>query len=97
MYDNLEVNNIVHAGLIFIVYLFVAILLYYFLSYPIDILFDGFKSSSVGTDAESYANWMYPNIKWAVNAVFALALALPIVWFITWVFSREADFGMYRR
>jgi len=97
MYNDLEVSNIIHAGLIFIVYLFIAILLYYFLSYPIDILFDGFKSSSVGTDAESYVIWMYPNIKWAVNVVFALAIALPIVWFITWIFSREADFGMYRR
>jgi len=96
MYDD-EVYTIIHAGLIFIVYLFVAIILYYFLSSPVSLIFDSISSGATGTNAESYMGWMLPNIRWALNVAFALGLAFPVTWFIVWVFKQETDFGMYRR
>jgi len=96
MYDD-EVHTIIHAGLIFIVYLFVAIILYYFLSSPVSLIFDSISSGATGTNAESYMGWMLPNIRWALNVAFALGLAFPVTWFIVWVFKQETDFGMYRR
>lgn len=97
MYERGEVNNILHAGIIFVVYLFAVILLYYLISYPIDVIFGAIQSSSVGTGAESYMIWQMPNIRWGLNVAFALGFAFPIVWFVLWVFSQEPDFSLFKR
>ena len=97
MYEEGEVNNIIHAGMIFILYLFIAILLYYALSYPINMIFDGFSAGSVGTASESYMTWLLPNVRWGLNVAFALFMALPVAWFVLWIFSQEPDFSMFRR
>lgn len=97
MLEDVEIDNIVHAGLVFIVYLFVAILVYYLLSSPVDTLLNMFLNSSVGTSAEIAMSTNIPLIKTALNIAFALGIAFPIVWFIMWVFSKEPDFSMFRR
>ena len=96
MYDD-EINNIIHAGLVFLLYLFVAIILYYILSYPIDAIFNGLEAGSVGTASHSYMVWQLPGVRFGLNVAFALGLAYPIVWFVLWVFSQEPDFSMFRR
>jgi hypothetical protein len=97
MFDDGEINNILHAGLVFILFLFVAILLYYMLSYPLDLLFNAIDAGSVGTDAADPMAWLLPNIQWGLNVAFALSFAFPIVWIILWVFKQEPDFSMFRR
>lgn len=92
MMDDLEIDNIIHAGLIFIVYLFVAILLYYLLSSPVEILLNAFIINGISESAT-----IIPIIKTALNIAFALSFAFPVVWFIVWVFSREPDITMFRR
>lgn len=91
MFDE-EVGNIIHAGLIFVVYLFVAILLYYLLSYPVEVLINAFFVDSI---SETFT--ILPLVKTALNIAFALSFAFPIVWFVVWVFSREPDVSMFRR
>jgi len=97
MFENEQVDNIIHAGLILIVYMFCVILLYFVLSSPVDAIFDAIETGSVGTDAETYMTEFLPNIEWAVRVVFAIALAIPITWFIFWIFSREPDVTIIRR
>ena len=97
MYEEGEVNNILHAGMIFILYLFVAILLYYALSYPLSLFFDSMQTGSVGTGSESYMTWLLPNVRWGLNVAFALSFAFPVTWFVMWIFSQEPDFSMFRR
>jgi hypothetical protein len=97
MFDNYEIDNILHAGLVFGLYLFISIVLYYVLSYPLDLIFNGIQAGSVGTPSESYMAWQMPGVVWGLNVAFALFLAFPIVWFVMWVFSREPDFSMFKR
>lgn len=97
MYERGEVNNIIHAGLILMLYLFIVIILYFTLSYPIDLIFGALETSSVGTGAESYMAWQMPGIRWGLNVAFALGFAFPIVWFVTWVFGQEPDFSLFKR
>ena len=97
MFDDYEIESILHAGLIFLVYLFLVIILYFVLSYPVDLIFDALSAGSVGTAAEDPMSWQLPGIEWAVRVVFALALAYPFTWFVFWVYNKEVDFSMFRR
>jgi hypothetical protein len=97
MFDNYEIDNILHAGLVFIVYLFIVIILYFVLSYPLDLIFDSLSAASVGTAAQNPMSWQLPGIRWGLNVAFALGFAYPVTWFAFWVFSKEPDFSMFRR
>jgi hypothetical protein len=96
MYQD-EVDNIIHAGLILIVYLFCAVVLYFVLSSPVDMILGAIGGSAAGTPAETPMSYMLPNIAWAVRVVFAGSFAIPIAWFILWVFSKEPDITLFRR
>jgi hypothetical protein len=95
--DSGEVDNIIHAGVVFAAYLFIAILLYYALSKPLDIFFDAIGVASVGTASASPMSYILPDIRWGLNVAFALFLAFPIAWFVLWIFSKEPDFSFLRR
>jgi len=97
MFDDYEIDNIIHAGLVFIIYLFIVIALYFFLSVPLDYLFNTFSAGSVGTAAADPMSWLLPGIRWGLNVVFALGIAYPVTWFVFWVFSKEPDFNIFRR
>ena len=92
-----EIDNLIHAGVVFIVYLFVAIVLYFSLGGPVDAVLNGVWSSGNQTVAASYMDSYMPNIKWGVNVAFALGIAFPVTWFIFWVFSRDPFQGMVPR
>lgn len=94
--DNREIGNIIQAGIVFIVYLFVMILLYYILSTPIDTFFDGLLSADLGLATGDMA-FHGPNIEWALKLVFAIGISIPVTWFIFWIFSREPFMGMVKR
>jgi hypothetical protein len=97
MYETGEINNIIHAGLVFILYLFVVIVLYYAISYPIELIFNSLVTSSQNTASGPYMTSFMPSIKWGLNVAFALGIAFPVVWFIMWIFSQEPDFSMFKR
>ena len=89
-------DNIVHAGVLFIVFLFITVFLYFTLSGPIDTVMDGIAASP-GELAEDVMNEFSPDLNWAVKAAFACGIATPITWFIFWVFSKEPFVGFKRR
>jgi uncharacterized membrane protein len=90
-------DNIIHAGLIFVVYLAVAIVLYLFFSPAAFAVLDGVAGGAVGTSSESYMNIYKDGIVMAVSMAFAFGVAFPVVWFIFWVFSRDPFEGLMRR
>lgn len=92
-----EVTSIIHAGVIFIVYLFIAIILFFAFSVPVDAIFDGLDDSASHTIASDEMTSFLPGIRWGVNAAFALGIAFPITWFIMWVFSQDPFEGLIRR
>jgi len=89
-------TNIVHAGVIFAVYLFIMILLYFTLSGPVDAIMDGLTNAPLG-EAEDEMDTHSPNINWAIKAIFACGIATPLTWFVMWVFSKEPYIGVRRR
>jgi len=88
--------NIVFNGVLMIVYLFVIIACYLFLSSPFDDMVRGFEdinntvTDAKVEDASSMARTVF-------NMVFAGLILAPIVWFIVWCFRREPGEEYYRR
>ena len=70
--------------------------IFYFLSGPVASIFDGFQNIPLGEATDEMALHS-PNIEWAINLVFALGAAIPITWFIFWVFSQDPFQGIRRR
>jgi len=91
-----QIENIVHAGVVFAVFLFIAILVYFTLSSPIDAIMDGLESDPP-EDSQPYVTEHYPNLDWAIKAAFALGIATPATWFIMWIFAKEPFVGYKRR
>ena len=94
--DNNEITNIIHAGIAFVVYLFVMIVLYYALSTPVDAILSAISDAATGYSAGPMATHG-PNFSWAVKLAFAIGISIPVTWFIMWVFSREPDVSRIRR
>lgn len=92
-----EVDNLIHAGVILGVYLFIAILVYFLLGMPIDAILDGINTGGqIIDDVRPHMNLWMPYILEAVQIAFALGIAYPVTWFIFWVFSRESDVNIFR-
>jgi len=91
-----QIENIIHAGVIFAVYLFLMVAIYFFLSAPIDAIMDGITGAPLGDASDEMASYS-PNIEWAIRAAFACGLATPATWFIFWVMSKEPFIGYKRR
>lgn len=96
----MEVENIIFAGIIFAVWLFIGIILYYTLSGPIDAILNGILTIGQNTNVDEITkdaiNYHIPNYRWAIKLAFALGIATPFAWLIGWVFSREPFVGMRR-
>ena len=84
--------NIINAGVVMIVYLFIAITAYFLLSAPIGLIFDSFDDADAG-DATSHLDTVIPTIRVVFNMFFAMMAAVPITWFIFWTMHREPDWG----
>ena len=94
--ESRQIENIVHAGVTFIVFLFVVILVYFALSNPIDSIMDGLEDNPPD-DSQGYVTEFYPDLNWAIKAAFALGIATPATWFVMWLFSKEPFVGYKRR
>jgi hypothetical protein len=95
--DGYEIDNLIHAGVFFGVYLFVMICVFFFMSGPVDTMLSGFGSVAEGTISEPYMNSFLPGIRQAIWMVFAIGMSIPITWFIFWVFSRDPFQGLVKR
>ena len=94
--DGNEITNLVHAITAFAVYLFIMVSLYFLISSPVDIMLGSFDDVPLG-DATDEMAYHLPNIQWAVKVVFAIGGAIPMTWFIFWVFSHDPFMGMVKR
>lgn len=89
------IYTITHAGITFLVYMALMMMLYFLLSPAVDSIFAAFTGTSFG-DATNELNYYVPIYKEAVKIAFALGLAAPAAWFIFWVFSRESSQSRFK-
>lgn len=97
MFDDYEINNIVIAGVVFLVFLAVMIITYFCLAPVVDGFFNNYKTIDVGDlgSASDKVAYFSPMFQTACKVMLALGIASPCAWFVFWVFSREP--GLYRR
>lgn len=85
-------ESISKAGAVFVVYLFIVVAAYFLLSAPVDLIFDAFASADAAQASDELSTFI-PQFRTALQIFFALFLALPVTWFVFWVFHREP--GVY--
>jgi len=84
--------NIIHGGIILIVYTFVVFAAYIFISSPFDNIMTSFENVNM-TASDSHIENVGGTVRTVFDMCFA-ALALgPIIWFVYWVFHREPHWG----
>jgi len=86
--------NIIRSGAIMAVYVFIVIILYMVISSPFDDIMTSFSDLDLAnSDAEVESGINYGRI--VFDIIFALAVLIPIIWFIFMCFSREPDWREY--
>jgi amino acid transporter len=86
--------NIIRSGAIMAVYVFIVIILYMVISSPFDDIMTSFSDLDLAnSDAEVESGISYGRI--VFDIIFALAVLIPIIWFIFMCFSREPDWREY--
>ena len=88
MFDGDRIQYLTQAGVIFLVYLFVMIVLFFALSPIVDGFFGNFGSLEVG-DATDEIQTYSPVYHFACRMILAMGIAIPIVWFIFWCLSHD--------
>ena len=89
-------DSITRAGMIYLVYTFMVVITYFLLSTPIALLFDSFIGGDYGTASGEMAYYV-PFFETVLNIALAIFLAIPITWFVMWIFHREPAYYRYRR
>jgi hypothetical protein len=82
--------NIVHGGVILIVYVFVVIACYTFISGAFEDVISSVEdvnSTASDTEVESAGT----TLRTVFDLMFAGLVLVPVIWFVYWVFSREPD------
>jgi len=87
--------QIVKAGAILIIYLFIVLIAFFTISTPFDEIMSGVEDADTGA-AEPYIAEHSGWYRILFNMFFAMFGIAPMVWFVVWVFHREPDWG-YRR
>ena len=93
---DMETDSLSKGVTIFLTYLFMVLIAYFMISVPVNALFDAFGSADLAEATDEMALYL-PNIRTAFNLFFAGMLAVPMTWFISWVFSREPAYYRLRR
>lgn len=81
-------DSIAMAGMVFVVYVFVMLVLALFLADPIDNILEAIGAADV-PDANAELDTYIPMYRSAVTLVLLLGMATPFVVFIMWIFNRE--------
>ena len=89
------IYTITKAGITFLVYMALMMMLFFVLSPAVDAIFDAFEGVPLGEASDEMAKYA-PLYRDAVKIAFALGLAAPATWFIFWVFSRESSFSQFK-
>lgn len=90
MFD-IEVDSIIPAAVLLLVYEFLIIVIYLFFSEPFIAIVAGFQGLSV-PEVQTYT----PKILTYFTMMMAIAGVVPILWFIVWVYHREPDWRFNR-
>jgi len=102
MFDEYGVpDSLISAGVRFLVFLFVCLIAYFTVSYPVNMFFDGLEAAD-WSNAEAQKLTYMPIIRQCLSIFFAIFVSLPMTWFIFWVFHREprhqiVDMSQWRR
>jgi len=86
-------NSIIRNGIILAVYLAIVFLLYAFISSPFDVVMTNFNDINA-TLSDSHVEAGTSQARIVFDMVFAIAMIIPVVWFIVSVFRTEPDWGM---
>ena len=84
--------NIIHAGIIMTVYLFVVFAAYIFISSPFDNMMTTFENLN-DTVTDSHIEMGGGLCRTVFDMCFAALGLGPIIWFIYWIFHREPQWG----
>lgn len=95
-YNPYREDSIVRIVFIFILYTFVVVVTYFFLSAPMGSLLDAFDDADFN-NAETYLDNYMPTFRQAFTLAMAILLAIPITWFVMKIFSKEPAYYTYRR
>lgn len=85
-------DGIILRGILLIVYTFIIITIYIVASSPFENVISGIEDVNM-TATDSYVETAGTNIRLAFNMSFALAILVPTLWFIVWIFRSEPDWG----
>lgn len=94
--DGIEIRSLTKAGVVFLVFLFIAVITFFLISAPVNLIYSSFESSDFGK-AETQKDTIMPLIRTATSIFFALFISIPVTWFIFWVFHREANYSDLNR
>jgi len=88
---NMEVHSLTKAGVVFLLYLFLVLVIYFALSTPVEMLFDAFESADFA-GAETQKDTYMPVIRTACTIFFSILVSIPVAWFFFWIFHREPSY-----
>lgn len=88
-------DSITYNGAIFLLFLFIAITVFFVLSTPVDNILEGLLGLD-GLESSDELDTFIPLIQNAVKIAFSLGIATPVVWFIVKIFSREPAYYQKR-
>jgi len=91
--DNIQ--YLTQAGIVFLTYLFVMSLFFFVLSPVVDGFFNVYNNLEVGL-ATDEVQFFGPLFQTACKIILALGVAIPITWFIFWVFNRDPNWERRR-
>jgi len=89
-------DSIAMAGIAFVVYVFVMLVLALFLADPIDSILGAIGAADV-PNANTELGLFVPMYRAAVKLALLLGMATPFVVFVMWVFNREPFQEVIRR
>ena len=94
MFDGQNIRSLTYAGVLFLVYLFIMVVVFMVLSPFVDSFFDTYNELEAGEATDEIA-FFGPLYHTAIKIVLAGGIAIAPAWFIGWVFNREP--AQYRR
>lgn len=95
MFDTDRIQYLTQAGVIFLIFLFLMIVFFYVMSPFVDAFFGTYNTLEVG-DATDEVAYYGPLFYSAIKIGLAISVAIPMTWFIFWVFHKQST-GYRRR
>jgi Sec-independent protein secretion pathway component TatC len=88
-----QINSIILAGIILIIYETMVLLCFYFLAPVVMmILYSIFNSEiTIANHGAMYSGEFY----FITTMMFAVAFLIPVVWFVLWVFRTESGYQIF--